>query len=143
MRQVLSTKDDIDKALLKKLDEATYNWGVKVIRVEIQNIVFPEKLRIAMESERVALSQKQTVLSKAQAEAESIKLLSETLNLSPDSPEFIKFLIAQRYIEINHKLSESANSKVVFMHPRTMSEGVGELIGEYPDDGEIELKKVD
>ena len=143
LRQVLSTKDDIDKALLKKLDEATYNWGVKVIRVEIQNIVFPEKLRIAMESERVALSQKQTVLSKAQAEAESIKLLSETLNLSPDSPEFIKFLIAQRYIEINHKLSESANSKVVFMHPRTMSEGVGELIGEYPDDGEIELKKVD
>ena len=143
LRQVLSTKDDIDKALLKKLDEATYNWGGKVIRVEIQNIVFPEKLRIAMESERVALSQKQTVLSKAQAEAESIKLLSETLNLSPDSPEFIKFLIAQRYIEINHKLSESANSKVVFMHPRTMSEGVGELIGEYPDDGEIELKKVD
>ena len=143
LRQVLSTKDDIDKALLKKLDEATYNWGVKVIRVEIQNIVFPEKLRIAMESERVALSQKQTVLSKAQAEAESIKLLSETLNLSPDSPEFIKFLIAQRYIEINHKLSESANSKVVFMHPRTMSEGVGELIGEYPDDGEIELKKGD
>ncbi|MCL2927377.1 MAG: paraslipin [Trichodesmium sp. MAG_R01] len=143
LRQVLSTKDDIDKALLKKLDEATYNWGVKVIRVEIQNIVFPEKLRIAMESEKVALSQKQTVLSKAQAEAESIKLLSETLKLSPDSPEFIKFLIAQRYIEINHKLSESANSKVVFMHPRTMSEGVGELIGEYPDDGEIELKKVD
>ena len=46
LQQILSTKDEIDKALLKKLDEATSSWGVKVIRVEIQNIVFPENLGI-------------------------------------------------------------------------------------------------
>ena len=114
-----------------------------MIRVEIQNIVFPENLRAAMESERVALSQKQAVLSKAQAQAESIKLLSETLKLPPDSPEFIRFLIAQRYIDTNQKLSESANSKVVFMHPKSLSEGVGELIGEDYDGSGIELKKID
>ncbi len=141
LQQILSTKDEIDKALLKKLDEATSSWGVKVIRVEIQNITFSEKLRTAMESEKVALSQKQTFLAKAQAEAESIKLLSESLNLSPDRPEFIQFLIAQRYIETNQKISESSNSKVVFMHPKTMSEGVGELVGEYAENSEIDLNK--
>ena len=143
LQQILSTKDEIDKALLQKLYEATSNWGVKVIRVEIQNIIFPEKLRLAMESERVALSQKQAVLSTAQAEAESIRLLSETLNLPPDSPEFIQFLIAQRYIDTNQKLSQSANSKIVFMHPKNLSEGVVELIGEDSNGSGIELKKAD
>ncbi|MGD1702852.1 SPFH domain-containing protein [Dapis sp. BLCC M229] len=154
MREVLSTKDEIDKALLKKLDEATSSWGVKVIRVEIQNIIFPEKVQAAMESERVASSEKkakieqaegekQAALAKARGQAESIELLSKTLNLRPDSPEFMQFLIAQNYLETNQKLSESANSKVLFMDPKAMSEALGELMGESPEYPEIQLKKPD
>ncbi len=152
MREVLSTKDQIDKALLKKLDEATASWGVKVIRVELQNIIYPEKVQAAMESERVALSEKQAMieqaegekqaaLAKARGQAESIELLSKTLNLPPDSRAFMQFLIAQRYLETNEKLSESANSKLLFMNPRAISEGLAELIensGDSPD-----LKKPD
>ncbi|NEQ75053.1 MAG: SPFH/Band 7/PHB domain protein [Okeania sp. SIO2C9] len=144
LQEVLSTKDDINKALLKKLDEATSSWGVKVIRVEVQNIVFPEKVQAAMESERVALSEKKAMLeqaegekraaiAKAQGQAESIEVLSKILNLRPDSPEFMQFLIAQRYLETNQKLSESANSKVLFMDPKAMSEALAELVGDSPD----------
>ncbi|NEP78088.1 MAG: SPFH/Band 7/PHB domain protein [Okeania sp. SIO3C4] len=144
LQEVLSTKDDIDKALLKKLDEATSSWGVKVIRVEVQNIIFPEKVQAAMESERVALSEKKAMLeqaegekkaaiAKAQGQAESIEVLSKILNLRPDSPEFMQFLIAQRYLETNQKLSESANSKVLFMDPKAMSEALAELVGDSPD----------
>lgn len=144
LKEVLSTKDDIDKALLKKLDEATSSWGVKVIRVEVQNIIFPEKVQAAMELERVASSEKRAMLeqaegekraaiAKAQGQAESIEVLSQTLNLRPDSPEFLQFLIAQRYLETNQKLSESANSKVLFMDPKAMSEALGELVGDSPD----------
>ncbi|NEP06536.1 MULTISPECIES: SPFH domain-containing protein [Okeania] len=144
LQEVLSTKDEIDKALLKKLDEATSSWGVKVIRVEVQNIIFPEKVQAAMESERVALSEKKAMLeqaegekraaiAKAQGQAESIEVLSKILNLRPDSPEFMQFLIAQRYLETNQKLSESANSKVLFMDPKAMSEALAELVGDSPD----------
>jgi regulator of protease activity HflC (stomatin/prohibitin superfamily) len=141
LREVLSTKSDIDKALLKKLDEATDSWGVKVIRVELQNIVFPEKVQEAMESERVALSQKQAMIEKAEGEkqaaiakavgeAKSIEVLSQTLNLHPGSPEFLHFLIAHRYLDANQKLSESSNSKVLFMDPKAMSEALAELVGD-------------
>ena len=154
MREVLSTKDEIDKALLKKLDEATSSWGVKVIRVEIQNIIFPEKVQAAMESERVALSEKQAMieqaegekqaaLAKARGQAESIELLAKTLNLPPDSRAFMHFLIAQRYLETNEKLSESANSKLLFMNPRAISEGLAELLGESTESVDIELNKPD
>ncbi len=152
MREVLSTKDQIDKALLKKLDEATSSWGVKVIRVELQNIIYPEKVQAAMESERVALSEKkamieqaegekQAALAKARGQAESIELLSKTLNLPPDSREFMHFLIAQNYLETNQKLSESANSKVLFMDPKSMSEGLAELMEDSGDS--LDLKKPD
>lgn len=152
MREVLSTKDQIDKALLKKLDEATASWGVKVIRVELQNIIYPEKVQAAMESERVALSEKQAMieqaegekqaaLAKARGQAESIELLSKTLNLPPDSREFMHFLIAQNYLETNQKLSESANSKVLFMNPKSMSEGLAELMEDSGDS--LDLKKPD
>ncbi|NES05070.1 MAG: paraslipin [Okeania sp. SIO2F4] len=154
IREVLSTKDEIDKALLKKLDEATSSWGIKVIRVEIQNIVYSEKVQAGIESERVALSEQQAIIAKAEGErqaalleasgqAESIELLSKTLNMRPDSPEFMQFLIAQRYLETNQKLSESANSKVLFMDPKAMSEALGELMGESPEYPEIQLKKPD
>ncbi|MDJ0517042.1 MAG: SPFH domain-containing protein [Trichodesmium sp. MO_231.B1] len=154
IREVLSTKDEIDKALLKKLDEATSSWGIKVIRVEIQNIVYSEKVQAGIESERVALSEQQAIIAKAEGErqaalleasgqAESIELLSKTLNMRPDSPEFMQFLIAQRYLETNQKLSESANSKVLFMDPKAMSEALTELMGESPEYPEIQLKKPD
>lgn len=144
LREVLSTKDDIDKALLKKLDEATSTWGVKVIRVEVQNIVFPQKVQEAMESERVALSHKQAMIEKAEGErqaaiakalgeAKSMEVISQTLNLKPGSPEFLQFLIAQRYLEANQKISESSNSKILFMDPKAMSEALAELVGEVPD----------
>lgn len=148
LREILSTKDDIDKALLKKLDEATSTWGVKVIRVEVQNIVFPEKVQEAMESERVALSQKQAMIEKAEGErqaavakalgqAKSMEVLSQTLSLKPGSPEFLHFLIAQRYLEANQKLSESSNSKILFMDPKAMSEALAELVGDAPDYSDV------
>ncbi|MGD1717069.1 SPFH domain-containing protein [Dapis sp. BLCC M172] len=152
MREVLSTKAEIDRALLKKLDEATSSWGVKVIRVEIQNIIFPEAVKAAMESERIALSEKQAMieqaegekqaaLTKAKGQAESIEILAKTLNLRPDSRTFMHFLIAQRYIDTNQKLSESDNSKILFMDPKAMSEALGELMG--GDDNSPDLNKPD
>ncbi|NEQ41331.1 MAG: paraslipin [Okeania sp. SIO3I5] len=154
MQEILSSIDEINKALLKKLDEDTSSWGVKVIRVEIQNITYSETVKVGIESERVALSEqkaaiakaegeKQAALLKAKGQAESIQLLATSLNLRPDSPEFMKFLVAQRYLETNQKLSESTNSKVLFVDPRTMSEGLSELMGESPEFSEIELKKAD
>ncbi|MEM1167931.1 MAG: stomatin-like protein [Cyanobacteria bacterium P01_H01_bin.35] len=152
MQEVLSTKDEIDKALLKKLDEATSSWGVKVIRVELQNIIYPETVKAAMESIRVAESEqkaaiakaegeKQAALTKAEGQAESIEVLAKTLNLRPDSRPFMHFLIAQRYIDTNQKLSESDNSKILFMDPKSMSEALGELMG--GDDNSPDLNKPD
>ncbi|WP_449419256.1 SPFH domain-containing protein [Phormidium nigroviride] len=130
MKQTLSRTDIISKNLLSKLDQATANWGVKIIRVEIQSLTPPKVVRESMELERAAESEKQAMITKAEGKAASIERLATALNLEPNSEEFRKFLIAQTYVEANSKLSESANSKIIFMDPKALSEAISGLMGE-------------
>lgn len=153
-----SSKKELDKALLEQLDETTSNWGVKVMRVEIQNITFPKRIQTAMENEWAALSEKEariaiaeaekttaiakaeaekaTAIANAQADAETIRLLANSLHLDPRSPDFLNYLVAIRYVEANEKLGESSNSKILFIDPSTMSYSVQKLLGKggnFPD----------
>uniref|UniRef100_A0ACD5GRK0 Uncharacterized protein n=1 Tax=Desertifilum tharense IPPAS B-1220 TaxID=1781255 RepID=A0ACD5GRK0_9CYAN len=58
------------------------------------------------------------------------------MKLDPNSREFLKFLVAQRYVEANQKLGESPNSKVVFMDPKALTHAMAELIEGQPYTGE-------
>ena len=52
--EILSARDKINKKLKKILDEATDKWGVKVNRVELQDITPPEEIKNAMEQQMKA-----------------------------------------------------------------------------------------
>ncbi len=49
--QTLSSRDEINTGLQATLDHATDPWGVKVTRVELQNVTPPEDIKNAMEAE--------------------------------------------------------------------------------------------
>jgi hypothetical protein len=59
---------------------------------------------------------------------QSIELLSYALKERPDAREILNFLIAQQYVEANQRLGESNNSKVLFMDPKFLSEGLIDLM---------------
>ncbi|MEM1281483.1 MAG: SPFH domain-containing protein [Cyanobacteria bacterium P01_D01_bin.6] len=134
-----SSRDELNQALLDQLDEATEPWGVKVTRVEVQSINPPQSVLDSMQQQQAAeLKRRATVLEaegeqqasikRANGTVESIRLLSEALEKRPDAREILKFLIAQQYVEANQKLGESSNSKVLFMDPKFLSEGLVDLI---------------
>jgi regulator of protease activity HflC (stomatin/prohibitin superfamily) len=65
----LSSRDEINGKMRKVLDDASDKWGVKVNRVELQDIVPPESVREAMEKQMTAeRSRRATIL-----EAEGVK----------------------------------------------------------------------
>ena len=64
-------RDNINGAIVKEVDEASDDWGVKVTRYEIKNIEIPPTILGAMESQMRAEREKRTVIARSLGEKES------------------------------------------------------------------------
>jgi regulator of protease activity HflC (stomatin/prohibitin superfamily) len=71
MEQALTSRDEINSQLRTILDEATGEWGIRVIRVELKAIDPPSTVQAAMESQMKAEREKRAVILTAQGEKES------------------------------------------------------------------------
>ena len=132
-QELFSSRDTINSALLDVLDEATAPWGLKVNRVEIQKLDPPQNVLDAMQKERAATYEKNAKISEAQADVESMRILSQALDATGSGKEILQYLLAQRYVAANQKIGESENSKVLFMDPKALTEGLADLM----NDGDI------
>lgn len=75
--QTLTSRDTINRKLRLVLDEATDKWGVKVNRVELQDIVPPPDVRIAMEKQMRAERDKRATILEAEGQKQSAILQAE------------------------------------------------------------------
>ncbi|MBE6311398.1 MAG: SPFH/Band 7/PHB domain protein [Bacteroidales bacterium] len=75
--ETLTSRDTINSKLQAILDEATNKWGVKVNRVELQDITPPESVREAMEKQMQAERNRRAEILNAEGEKKSLILRSE------------------------------------------------------------------
>lgn len=75
--ETLTSRDTINTKLQGILDEATNKWGVKVNRVELQDITPPESVRVAMEKQMQAERNRRAEILNAEGEKQSLILRSE------------------------------------------------------------------
>lgn len=75
--ETLTSRDTINSKLQVILDDATNKWGVKVNRVELQDITPPESVRMAMEKQMQAERNRRAEILKAEGEKQSLILRSE------------------------------------------------------------------
>ncbi len=129
-QSLFSSRESINRALLDILDDATAPWGLKVNRVEIQKLDPPQNVIDAMQQEKEADFKKRATILEAEGTVESMRLLSHALESTNNQREVLNYMLAQRYVEANQKIGESANSKVLFMDPRALTEGLVDLINE-------------
>ena len=129
-QSLFSSRESINRALLDVLDDATAPWGLKVNRVEIQKLDPPQNVIDAMQQQKEADFRKLATITEAEGTVESMRLLSQALETTKNQREVLNYMLAQRYVEANQKIGESANSKVLFMDPRALTEGLVDLINE-------------
>ena len=149
------SRKEMDKDLLDQLNETTSDWGVEIIRVDIQTITPPESVRRSMEDQRAAEiksraaiieaeGERQAAVKKAEGTSTSMQILSEALRSVPENKEILRYLVAQDYINASYRLGESPNSKVVFVDPgsgqndiidQIKAETVAEDTGKRPTNG--------
>jgi regulator of protease activity HflC (stomatin/prohibitin superfamily) len=75
--ETLTSRDTINSKLRNVLDDATNKWGVKVNRVELQDITPPESIRRTMELQMQAERNRRAEILKAEGEKQAQILYSE------------------------------------------------------------------
>ena len=91
--ETLTSRDIINTKMRSLLDEATNDWGIKVNRVELKNIIPPAAIKESMEKQMraererreailVAEGKKQSAILVAEGEKESMVLRAEATKLS-------------------------------------------------------------
>lgn len=135
------TRADMDRAILDQLNHTTADWGVEIIRLDIQTITPPESVRKSMEEERAAEIKKRALISEAEGERQaaikkaegtmtSMQIIAEALRSNPESKDILRYLVAQDYINASYRLGESQNAKVVFVDPGKSGDMIKEIIAE-------------
>jgi hypothetical protein len=85
-----------------------------------------------MAAQQAAEINKRATLSQAQATAASIeeilKVLGTHFSELPSGREILKFLVAKRYVEAASELSQSQNSKIIFMDPKALTQTLEEML---------------
>ncbi|MBW4556636.1 MAG: SPFH/Band 7/PHB domain protein [Trichormus sp. ATA11-4-KO1] len=141
VEQTNVSRSEMDQAILNQLNETTEDWGVQMIRLDIQSITPPESVRKSMEEERAAEIKKRALAFEAEGERDaaikraqgtqtSMQIIAEALRSHPESREILRYLVAQDYVEASQKLGESNNAKIVFVDPSKTNEVYNQLIAD-------------
>lgn len=80
--ETLTSRDRINEKLREILDDATDKWGVKINRVELQEINPPHDIRAAMEKQMRAERDRRALILEAEGSKTAAILESEGINLS-------------------------------------------------------------
>ncbi|GAB1540177.1 SPFH domain-containing protein [Scytonema sp. NUACC21] len=111
-----ASRSAMDREILDKLNQATSNWGVHIIRVDIQSITPPESVQRSMEEQRAAEirsraaimaaeGEREAAIKKAEGTRTSMQIISEALRSSPESKDILRYLVAQDYIAHRQQLA--------------------------------------
>jgi regulator of protease activity HflC (stomatin/prohibitin superfamily) len=73
----LTSRDTINTQLRSALDQATQQWGVKIMRVELKNIDPPQDIKLTMEKQMTAERSRRAMVTTAEGEKASAILKAE------------------------------------------------------------------
>ena len=141
LEETIASRSKMNQDLLETLNSTARDWGVEVIRVDIQSITPPQSVQQSMADQQAAEIRKRAVISEAEGERQaaikkaeatrtSMQIIAEALRTNPDNKDILRYLVAQDYVDASQKLSESKNAKIVFMDPTKSDEVYNQIITE-------------
>lgn len=116
--ETLVSRDQINERLRIILDEATDKWGVKVSRVELQEVRPPADIRHAMEKQMRAERERREIILQSEGKKQALILMAEGTKeakvLQAQGEAKAQILCAQGQAEARIKIIE-AESKAINM----------------------------
>ncbi|NOX90564.1 MAG: SPFH/Band 7/PHB domain protein [Calditrichaeota bacterium] len=126
--ETLASRDTINQKLRAILDEATDKWGVKVNRVELQDITPPKDIKEAMEKQMRAERDRRAIILQAEGEKRSRILEAEGVRESQiqraNGEKQAKILRAQGEAEAKIQIAQ-AEAKAIELITKSIKESQG------------------
>jgi len=129
----LTSRDVINSKMTEIIDKATDVWGIRVIRVELKNIIPPKEIRDAMEKQMKAERDRRETL----LQAEGHKAASVTRAEGDKMAEVLK-AEGERDARIARAEGEA---KEIYLKKKAEADGLKELIAAGVTPEVLELKK--
>lgn len=131
----LTSRDMINGKMTEILDEATDQWGIKVSRVELKNIIPPAEIQNAMEKQMKAERDRRETLLQAEGHKAAAITRAEG-----DKQAMILAAEGERDARIARAEGEA---KAVLLAKQAEAQGIALIRDAHPDAAVIELKKYD
>lgn len=131
--ETLTSRDTINAKMTEILDRETDPWGIKVIRVEVRNIVPPQDIRNAMEKQMRAERERRETLLQAEGHKQAAITRAEG-----DKQAMILKAEGERDARIARAEGEA---KAKLLEKQAEAEGLQLLKNASPDAATLELKR--
>jgi regulator of protease activity HflC (stomatin/prohibitin superfamily) len=122
--QLLTDRDDINKAIQRIIDEHTERWGIKVTAVEVKDVELPVTMQRAMAKQAEAEREKRAKVLLAQGEFLAAQTLADAARLISTEPAAIQL----RYLQTLTEIATEKNSTIIFPLPIDLVEPLGEIL---------------
>lgn len=129
----LTSRDTINGKMTTILDEATDQWGIKVSRVELKNIIPPAEIQNAMEKQMKAERDRRETLLQAEGHKDAAITRAEG-----DKRAMVLAAEGERDARIARAEGEA---KAILLAKQAEAEGIRLIREANPDGAVIELKK--
>ena len=131
--ETLTSRDTINAKMTEFLDRETDPWGIKVIRVEVRNIVPPQDIRNAMEKQMRAERERRETLLQAEGHKQAAITRAEG-----DKQAMVLKAEGERDARIARAEGEA---KAKLLEKQAEAEGLQLLKNACPDAATLELKR--
>ena len=144
--QSLTSRDHINSQMRAILDEATDNWGIKVNRVELKNIMPPRDIQESMEKQMRAERERREAILQAEGQKQSQILVAEgekqSAILRADAAKQAAILQAEGAKEAKI-LEAEAEAQAILKVQQATADAIRLINEADPKDGVLKIKALE
>ena len=127
--ELLSQRDRVSENIRKIIDDATDPWGIKVLNVELKDIVLPEEMKRVIGKQAEAEREKRAIIIKAEGEVIAASNMAKAARTLSES----KGALHLRTLQSINDISSDQSNTIVFAVPLEVLrafEGFGKKLAE-------------
>lgn len=102
---LLANREKVNKQIQEIIDQHTDPWGIKVVSVEVRDVVLPDNMKRAMANQAEAERNRRAKVINAEGEFQAAKKLVEAAKQMDESPSALQLRFLQTISEIGDEHS--------------------------------------